>query len=79
MHEICAPVSENSIARIGPVEVHVLDPTAHSNKAGHVVGHEKKNSHSDKGILWWNGDKWSHKKGQSGGKAKDSNFKSRGQ
>jgi len=71
MHEMCAPVSENSIARIGPVEVLVLDART-ANKGGHLeqrLGQEKKKGHSDKGILWWNGDKWSYKKG-SGVKAK---------
>lgn len=45
---LTSPVAENTVARIGPIEVEVVKP------AGKL----------DKGAFqWWNGEKWSNKKG----------------
>mmetsp|Transcript_64817 Transcript_64817/g.200708 ORF Transcript_64817/g.200708 Transcript_64817/m.200708 type:complete len:339 (+) Transcript_64817:605-1621(+) len=54
-HRLCKPVHENSIARIGPVEVEVQAPA----------------SKPDAGtFVWWNGEKWSNKKGPAKRKGK---------
>merc|ERR1712183_359222 len=54
-HQLSAPVCENSIARIGPLEVEVQKPSGKQ----------------DKGIfVWWNGEKWSAKKGPAKRKKK---------
>lgn len=47
-HRLAAPVAKNTIARIGPVEIDV----------------QKSAGKPEKGTLqWWNGEKWSAKKG----------------
>jgi len=50
-HGMEKPVTCNSIARIGPFEVEVQRPPPGSAKP------------ADKTFQWWNGDKWSNKKG----------------
>jgi len=55
-HSLGAPVKENCIARIGPIEVDVQKP---------VPGAPK-----EKTFMWWNGDKWSNKKGPAKKKGK---------
>jgi len=56
---LIAPVAENSIARIGPIEVDVQKPTP---------GAQSKDK--DVKIQWWNGEKWSAKKGPARKKKK---------
>jgi len=46
-YKLVAPVAENTIARIGPLEIEVVKPTGKQ----------------EKGFVWWNGEKWSAKKG----------------
>jgi len=54
-HSLTAPVAENTIARIGPIEVEV----------------QKATGKLDKGAMqWWNGEKWSNKKGPAKKKKK---------
>eukprot|EP00440_Ansanella_granifera_P026244 gb/GFBE01028499.1/.p1 GENE.gb/GFBE01028499.1/~~gb/GFBE01028499.1/.p1 ORF type:complete len:546 (+),score=139.99 gb/GFBE01028499.1/:1-1638(+) len=54
-HGLTSPVAENTIARIGPIEVEV----------------SKSAPKADKGTLqWWNGEKWSNKKGPAKKKKK---------
>jgi Ca2+-binding EF-hand superfamily protein len=55
-HSLVAPVKENTIARIGPIEVDVQKP---------VPGAPK-----EKTFMWWNGDKWTAKKGPAKKKGK---------
>lgn len=55
-NELGAPVKENSIARIGPIEIEVQKPQAGAPK--------------EKTFMWWNGDKWSNKKGPAKKKGK---------
>lgn len=55
-HSLGAPVKENSIARIGPIEIDVQKP---------VPGAPK-----EKTFMWWNGDKWTNKKGPAKKKGK---------
>mmetsp|Transcript_81154 Transcript_81154/g.250456 ORF Transcript_81154/g.250456 Transcript_81154/m.250456 type:complete len:204 (+) Transcript_81154:67-678(+) len=56
-HRLCRPVHENSIARIGPVEVEVQVPPPGTK--------------TDSGVfVWWNGEKWSNKKGPAKKKGK---------
>jgi len=53
--KLCTPVAENSVARIGPIEVTV----------------EKQTGKAEKGtFVWWNGEKWSNKKGPAKRKKK---------
>lgn len=53
--KIATPVSVNSVARIGPIEVEV----------------EKQTGKVEKGtFVWWNGEKWSNKKGPAKRKKK---------
>lgn len=71
-HKTCAPVSENSIARIGPLEV-IVEPRSTHRKIGHHMDHRlggKKESNTKGNIMWWNGAKWSHKKGVKKAKQK---------
>lgn len=56
-HGLSTPVHENSIARIGPMEVEIQKPPAGSARG-------------DKTFQWWNGDKWSNKKGPAKKKGK---------
>jgi len=64
-HNTTAPVSENSIARIGPVEVQVgSEPRDRRRGAGDRKADDKA------GIQWWNGEKWSSKKGPARKRAK---------
>jgi len=53
---LTAPVLENSTARVGPIEVEVQKPPA--------------GKPADKSFVWWNGVKWSNKKGPAGKKKK---------
>jgi len=55
-HSLGAPVKENTIARIGPIEIDVQKP---------VPGAPK-----EKTFMWWNGDKWTAKKGPAKKKGK---------
>jgi len=56
-HRLCRPVHENSVARIGPLEVEVTKPAGKPDaKAASFV--------------WWNGEKWSNKKGPAKRKGK---------
>mmetsp|Transcript_70916 Transcript_70916/g.122919 ORF Transcript_70916/g.122919 Transcript_70916/m.122919 type:complete len:572 (+) Transcript_70916:175-1890(+) len=56
-HGLTTPVHENSIARIGPMEVTVEKAPPGAPRA-------------DKTLQWWNGDKWSNKKGPAKKKGK---------
>jgi len=49
-NKLMKPTNENSVARIGPIEVEVVKPPA-NHKADKKV------------FMWWNGEKWSNKKG----------------
>jgi len=64
-HSTCAPVNENSIARIGPMEVFIEAPKRSNESRG---GNSKKKEAGE--IMWWNGDKWTNKKGAAKKKAK---------
>jgi len=55
-HTLEAPVHENTVARIGPIEVEVKPVAAGAPK--------------DKTFMWWNGDKWTAKKGPAKKKGK---------
>mmetsp|Transcript_135924 Transcript_135924/g.378819 ORF Transcript_135924/g.378819 Transcript_135924/m.378819 type:complete len:545 (-) Transcript_135924:99-1733(-) len=59
-HELSRPVHENSVARIGPVEVEVTKPTGGKPDASKAAG----------AMVWWNGEKWSNKKGPAKRKGK---------
>lgn len=48
-HGMTKPVTCNSVARIGPIEVEVQKPSPGAK--------------ADKTFQWWNGDKWTNKKG----------------
>jgi len=54
-HQLPAPVKENSIARIGPISVDV-------QKTGAAPA-SKDAKPGEKTFMWWNGEKWSNKKG----------------
>lgn len=56
-YKLLAPCAENTVARIGPIKVVVTKP---------APGPPAK----DKPIMWWNGDKWSNKKGPAKKKGK---------
>lgn len=60
-HNITQPVQENSIARIGPFEVEVGKPDPRAKPPG-----------KDTPLVfkWWNGEKWTPKKGPAGKKKK---------
>jgi len=53
-HKLCRPVHENSVARIGPLEVEVMKPAVKQEAS----------------FVWWNGEKWSNKKGPAKRKSK---------
>jgi len=54
-HSLTAPVAENTIARIGPIEIDVQKATGKLDKSA---------------MQWWNGEKWSSKKGPAKKKKK---------
>jgi len=53
VQELGTPVKQNSVARIGPIEVEV-------KKADFGASKDAKESSK---MQWWNGEKWSNKKG----------------
>jgi Ca2+-binding EF-hand superfamily protein len=77
-YKTCAPVNENSIGRIGPIQV-VLEPATKTNQGRRPRqpsdGNDSPRSPGGKknrdpfgaveasNIMWWNGEKWSNKKG----------------
>ncbi|CAE8646735.1 unnamed protein product [Polarella glacialis] len=54
-HSLTTPCAENTIARIGAIEVEVQKPTGKQDKGS---------------FQWWNGEKWSNKKGPAKKKGK---------
>lgn len=52
---LTSPVAENTIARIGAIEVEVVKPSGKLDKGA---------------FQWWNGEKWSNKKGPAKKKKK---------
>jgi len=59
-HKLVAPVAENTVARIGPIEVDV-------QKGGGAPASKDKGAAP---FQWWNGEKWSAKKGPAKRKGK---------
>eukprot|EP00747_Dinoflagellata_sp_TGD_P164166 gnl/TRDRNA2_/TRDRNA2_183711_c0_seq1.p1 gnl/TRDRNA2_/TRDRNA2_183711_c0~~gnl/TRDRNA2_/TRDRNA2_183711_c0_seq1.p1 ORF type:complete len:563 (-),score=129.93 gnl/TRDRNA2_/TRDRNA2_183711_c0_seq1:96-1784(-) len=54
-HKLATPVAENSVARVGPIQVDV----------------QKRTGTADKSVFqWWNGEKWTNKKGPAKKKKK---------
>jgi Ca2+-binding EF-hand superfamily protein len=58
-HELGIPIQENTVARIGPIEIDVGKPAPKDPKAAPAEA-----------FQWWNGDKWSNKKGPAKKKGK---------
>jgi Ca2+-binding EF-hand superfamily protein len=76
-YKTCAPVNENSIGRIGPIQVVIeaapktnqgrRPPQSDGRESPRSPGGGKKNKDAfgsqEANIMWWNGEKWSNKKG----------------
>eukprot|EP00929_Paragymnodinium_shiwhaense_P056428 TRINITY_DN28234_c0_g2_i1.p1 TRINITY_DN28234_c0_g2~~TRINITY_DN28234_c0_g2_i1.p1 ORF type:complete len:554 (+),score=149.31 TRINITY_DN28234_c0_g2_i1:185-1846(+) len=59
VHGLTAPVAENTVARIGPIEVEVTK-----------TPFEQRGKDKEGAFQWWNGEKWSAKKGPAKKKGK---------